>query len=378
MRNQKILVTGGAGFIGSHLVDSLLEAGYAVRILDNLAKPTHQGIPTYLSKEAEFLHGDVSVLEDVEKALEGVSGVFHLAAAGGFTSDIALYAWSNSYGTALLMETIARGRTSVERVVVASSVGVYGEGSYVCEEHGKVYPSLRKPEDLSAGFWEQKCPRCAQSVGWGRTAETKSVSPEKCYSISKYDQERTVLSVGREIGIHCTALRYFLTYGPRQSLRNPYTGICSIFVSQLANGVSPRVFEDGQQMRDFIYVDDVVRANMLVYQDPRANGEVFNAGTGHPAKITELANSLGTLLGKSVQAQSLGEYRLGEVRHIVADNSKLESLGFKTATSLKQGLTKYVEWVQGQGDITDCFSKAYGDLLSRGVVRRAQTEPYPR
>ena len=370
MSRGKVLVTGGAGFIGSHLVDRLLQEGYTVRVLDNLSKPTHDGVPSYLSKEAEFIEGDVSNSRDIDKALEGVSGVFHLAAKGGFTSAIAEYAKSNSLGTAVLMEGIAQKR-KVEKIVVASSVGVYGEGSYLCNKHGCVYPALRTVNALSLGQWEQRCPICGGELSWTRTPESKPIKPETIYSISKFDQERIVLAVARELGIRCAALRLFLTYGPRQSLRNPYTGICSIFASQWINGVSPRIFEDGHQLRDFIYVGDVVNASMLVYENQIANGRVFNVGTGKPTEILQMAKMIAKLLNRNGEPRVDGEFRLGEVRHIVADVSLLQGLGFKTTVDLEEGIGRYLNWVESQGRIEDYFSRVYSSLIQDRVIRKA-------
>ncbi len=378
MGNEHILVTGGAGFIGSHLVDALLKQGHRVRVLDNLCPPTHDGIPAYLSKEAEFLRGDVSEGRDLDEALKGVTGVFHLAAAGGFTSDIAIYAKSNAYGTALLMEKIASGKTKVQRILVASSVGVYGEGNYCCQEHGIVNPPMRSAQALQRGVWEQKCTVCHRVATAVPTPETKPVSPEKIYSISKFDQERTVLSVGKELGLHAVAMRYFLTYGPRQSLRNPYTGICSIFSSQLVHGVSPRIFEDGLQTRDFVFVSDTVAGNLLAYSDARANGQVFNVGTGKPTRILDLAAALARLLGKKVELRPAGEFRPGEVRHIVADISRLQALGYKPKVSLEEGLGHYLKWVLSQGSIEDCFSAVHARLLRSGVIRSVSPEMVAR
>ena len=370
MSQGKILVTGGAGFIGSHLVDRLVREGFSVRILDNLSKPTHDGIPSHLSREAEFLRGDVSNPQDVDKALEGVSAVFHQAAIGGFTQDIAPVIRSNAYGTAVLLERIkCHGR--VEKIVVASSVAVYGEGCYRCRVHGPVYPGLRDCSALSDGLWEQTCPSCGEPVAHARTPESKAVSPETIYSITKYDQERMVLSKGREWGLPCVALRYFLTYGPRQSLRNPYTGICSIFTSQIANGKAPRIFEDGRQVRNFVNVRDVVAANLLVYRDARANGKVFNVGTGQAISIMTVATLLGHFLDKEIPPLVEGEFRLGEVRHLVSDISGIESLGFRPAVSLQDGLREYIAWISTQGNITDYFSSVYESLRDDRVIRRA-------
>ena len=374
MSTGKILVTGGAGFIGSHLVDRLVREGFSVRILDNLSKPTHDGIPPHLSTEAEFIHGDVRNPDDVDKALEGVCGVFHQAAIGGFTRDIAPVIASNVHGTAVLLERIEKRFPHVEKIVVASSVAVYGEGRYQCRVHGVIYPGLRAEGALSSGQWEQTCPTCQQTLAVARTPESKPVSPETIYSITKYDQERMVLAKGREWGLPCVALRYFLTYGPRQSLRNPYTGICSIFSSQIANGKAPRIFEDGCQVRDFVHVQDVVTANLLVYRDARANSRVFNVGTGQATSVVAMAQILGRLLRKEIPPLLAGEFRLGEVRHLVSDIAQIESLGFRPAVSLQEGLRQTIDWILTQGNVTDYFSQVVDVLRTARVIRQANLQ----
>ena len=200
--------------------------------------------------------------------------------------------------------------------------------------------------------------------------ESKPVQPETMYAISKFDQERTVLSVAREMGIHGVALRLFLTYGPRQSLRNPYTGVCSIFASQWVNGVMPRIFEDGHQSRDFVYVGDVVNAFLLVYEKPKANGSVYNVGTGKPTEILRVAAMIGKLLGKSADPAVEGAFRLGDVRHIVADISRISDLGFKATVDLQEGIRRYLSWVESQGKIKDYFSQVYASLMQDKVIRK--------
>lgn len=365
------LVTGGAGLIGSHLVDLLLQRGYDVRVLDNLAEPTHRGMkPDYLSPDIEFIRGDVRSVDDLSRALKDVELVFHQAAAGGFMPEFAEYFDSNCVGTARLLEVILERRAPVRKIVVASSIAVYGEGAYKCPAHGTVYPGMRSLRELEQRQWEQTCPLCGRQVDALATAEDKLISPEKPYSISKYAEERLALTFGRDYGIPAVALRYFLTYGPRQSPHNPYTGVCSIFSTRLMNDLPPVIYEDGLQTRDFIYVEDVARANLFVAECDRTEGEVFNVGTGKPTTILEIAQTLAELLDKPIQPELAGKFRPGEARHIYADTTRLEKLGFSASVSLEKGLRWYVDWLKSRGPVQELFSEAEKLLMRRGVVHQ--------
>lgn len=367
---MKALVTGGAGFIGSHIADQLLAAGHDVRVLDNLEQPTHPpGPPVNLGPDVEFIHGDVRNTRDLERALDGVNVVFHEAATGGFTPQISAYVDSNILGTARLLETIRDGRYPVEKIIVASSMGVYGEGKYRCDQHGVVYPRLRPVAQLNVRRWEVECPSCSAQMQSLAVDEGTPTRPERAYSISKLAQERLVLSAGLEFGIPAVALRYFLTFGPRQSLFNPYTGICSIFSTMILNGVPPMIFEDGRQTRDFVFVEDVARANLLVVDDDRANYEVFNVGSGRPVSVAHVCQSLADVYGRSVEPRREGEYRLGDVRHMSADIDKLRQLGFTPRVSFEQGLSKYAEWIASQGNVKEYFSLVEARLRDTGMIR---------
>lgn len=374
---KRILVTGGAGFIGSHTVDRLLAGGYEVRILDNLEPPTHlHGLPDYVAPEAEFIRGDVRNLDDLSRALRGVHGVIHLAATGGFTPDQVRYLENNSIGTANLLEVIQRERPPVEKLVVASSVGIYGEGKYRCAACGVKTPSCRPIEQLERADWEPRCPGCDAALEPLAIDEDKVPYPQNAYSISKFDQERLVLSFGRSFGIPARALRFFLTYGPRQSLTNPYTGVISIFSSRILNGLAPILFEDGNQLRDFVYVEDVARANVLALELDEPRWASLNVGTGVPSHIGDVARQLAELLGRpEVKAELPGAYRPGEARHVFADIERIRSLGFRPSCSLREGLERYLEWVQGQGEVGEYFSQAMRGLRSSGVVRERRPSP---
>jgi dTDP-L-rhamnose 4-epimerase len=368
---SNVLVTGGAGFIGSHSVDLLVAEGHRVRILDNLERPTHMtGAPQHLNPRAEFIRGDVRNIDDLARALWGMDSVLHLAATGGFTPDIAKYFDTNSIGTANLLELVQQQNFRVRRIVVASSVGVYGEGAYSCPTCGPRDGAPRSLEQLNAGRWEMRCPDCGLEMEPQATSEAKTPAPAKAYSISKFDQERLVLGFGRDFGITTCALRYFLTYGPRQSLTNPYTGVISNFASRILNGHPPILFEDGHQTRDFAHVADVARANLLALQSDQVSGGVFNVGTGVATPIQEIARLLAQILGRSdVEPELPGEFRPGESRHIFADVSRLQQIGFEASVSLKEGLEDYVSWLRGVGEVDEYLSGALAGLRRGGVVR---------
>ena len=372
---MRALVTGGAGFIGSHVVDLLLERGYEVRIFDSLELPTHAaGLPSYLPREAEFIQGDMRDRSAVAAALKNVDVVLHQAATGGFTARLAHYIACNSLGTAQMLETIRDEKLPVQKIVVASSIAVYGEGKYYCLEHGACYPSLRPMAQLQRGEWEVNCSRCGAPLSPRLTDEDTPVEPGTAYAISKYDQERLAVMFGRQTGIPTVALRYFVTYGPRQSVYNPYTGVCSIFATQILNNLPVVIYEDGEQTRDFVFVRDVARANVFVLEEPRADFGLFNVGGGQTTTIRTLANLLGACLGREGRAEVPGRFRPGEVRHITADAGRLAALGFRATVSLQEGLRRYVEWVAQQGPLGEQFSAAERQQQAAGVVRSAGSE----
>jgi dTDP-L-rhamnose 4-epimerase len=366
------LVTGGAGLIGSHIVDAALAAGWDVRILDNLQRQTHrQGKPPWVPAQAEFVQGDVRHRRTWERALDGIDIVFHEAAYGGYMPEIAKFIASNGVGTALMLETIRDRDLPVRKVVVASSQAVYNEGTYCCPEHGHFYGTTRPIAQLARGDWDVHCPICGLAATPAPTDENAPTGGENVYAISKLVQERLVISWGRATGIPVTALRYSCTYGPRQSLFNPYTGVIAIFCTRLANDLPPVVYEDGCQSRDLIFVEDVARANLLVAEDPRADGQVFNVGTGQAAAIGDLARLLAARLGKPIEPVIPGEFRPGEMRALISDASRLGALGFAPGTSLREGIDRYLDWVRTQGPIAEYFSAATRQLRRRRVVKQA-------
>jgi len=366
------LVTGGAGLIGSHIVDAALARGWRVRVLDNLERQTHRnGRPDWVDDRVDFLRGDVRRRADWERALAGVDIVFHEAAYGGYMPEIAKFISVNSYGTALMLETIRDRNLPIRKVVMASSQAVYNEGAYACPEHGHFYGTTRPVAQLAASDYHVHCPRCDRPGEPVPTDEAAPMGGENVYAISKADQERLLITWGRSTGVPVVALRYSCTYGPRQSLFNPYTGVIAIFCTRLANGLPPVVYEDGRQSRDLVFVGDVARANMLVADDDRANGGVFNVGTGQAVAIGDLARLLADRLGVGIEPEIPGEFRPGEMRALVSDISKLAALGFRPETALETGIGHYLDWIGTQGTIAEYFGAAERRLRKRQVVKRA-------
>lgn len=365
------LVTGGAGLIGSHIVDAALAEGWAVRVLDSLEPQTHRhGKPAWLGNEVEFLKGDVRNRSAWERALDGIDVVFHEAAYGGYMPEIAKFVHVNSYGTALMLETIRDRNLPVRKVILASSQAVYNEGTYRCPLHGRFYGQTRPLAQLAAGEFAVRCPECGRDSDPVPTDESAPMGGENVYAITKADQERLLIAWGRAIGVPVVALRYSCTYGPRQSLFNPYTGVIAIFCTRLLNDLPPVVYEDGRQMRDLVYVEDVARANMLVATDPRADGGVFNVGTGRAAEIGDLARLLADRLGKGIEPEIPGEFRPGEMRALISDISRIAALGFVPRVSLEAGIDRYLAWIATQGTIAEYFGAAARRLRARQIVKR--------
>lgn len=368
---MKALVTGGAGLIGSHIVDLLLQKGYEVRILDNLDYSVHQGRkPAWIPTESEFIRGDVTNESDVAKAMVDVNIVFHQAAFGGFTSDIAKYFYNNVIGTALIMQLSVSGKYPVEKIVVASSQAVIGEGMYQCSEHGLIHPELRPLEQMSREDWEVRCPVCNKQMIPQPIDETQ-LNPKTPYAISKFTEEDMSVKIGAAHGLPTVALRYSLTYGPRQSIFNPYTGVCSIFSTRILNDLPPVVFEDGYQTRDFIYVGDVAMANLIAAENDGANYQVFNIGTGKATTVLDFIKTLADAYGKDLQPEVQGKFRHGDVRHLFADSTKFRKLGWQPQISLSEGIALYAKWIQSQGVIKDYFGEAEVLLRKSNVVRES-------
>jgi dTDP-L-rhamnose 4-epimerase len=368
---MKALVTGGAGLIGSHIVDLLLKKGYEVRILDNLEKSVHHGRkPDWIPRDAEFIKGDIINEVDVEKAMRDVNIIFHQAAFGGFTSDIARYFHINVVGTAIIMQLAISGKYPVEKVVVASSQAVFGEGMYQCPEHGLIHPDLRSLEQMSRQDWEVRCPVCSRQMS-PRPTDEYQLNPKTPYAMSKFTEEDMSVKIGAAHGLPTVALRYSVTYGPRQSIFNPYTGVCSIFSTRILNDLPTIIYEDGLQTRDFIYVGDVARANLVAAESDEANFQVFNVGTGKATSVLDFVRLLASTYGKEFQVELKGKFRYGDVRHLFADNTKFCRLGWQPQVTLAEGMDLYAQWIISQGPVKDYFSEAEVILKQTKVVRES-------
>ena len=372
---MKILVTGGAGFIGSHLVDALLERGDEVVIYDSLDPQIHRaGVPQYLSHDARLVEGDVRDEELLRGTIQehNVEAIFHLAAAVGVGQSmykIRHYADVNCVGTATLLDILANSSHDVGRLVVASSMSIYGEGAYSCPNHGSITPRARPDLQMEHRKWEVQCYLCGSDLSPLPTMESKSLQPTSIYATTKRDQEEMVLEFGQAYQIPSVALRYFNVYGSRQSLSNPYTGVLAIFASQLLNGKRPVIFEDGMQSRDFVHVSDIVRANIAALTSPNADYRSINIGTGLPTSVLEIASVLARELGKDLVPEVLGRFRAGDIRHCYADISTArELLDFEPQTSINEGIASLVSWMRSEYS-DDMTGRALVELESRGLAR---------
>lgn len=368
---MRVLVTGGAGFIGSHLVDALIGKGHSVRVLDNFDPQVHASArPDYLNSSAEYIEGDVRDREALRVSLAGIDSVVHLAAAVGVGQSmyqIEHYVAANCIGTSVLLEFLVSEKIRLKRLVVASSMSIYGEGDYRCGRCGPVAPTLRPDDQLSRHEWEMLCPACGAIVSPLPTPETKPLIPTSVYAITKRDQEELCLTVGRSYGIPTVALRFFSVYGPRQALSNPYTGVCAIFSSRIKNGNPPLIYEDGLQNRDFISVRDIVKALALVLEHPSSPGEVFNVGTGRPTSVLDVATALIRLYGCGVAPEVTRRFRAGDIRHCYADIRRIERLGFRPSVSLDDGMRELVAWGETVKAV-DRVEEAAKELVDRGLT----------
>jgi dTDP-L-rhamnose 4-epimerase len=366
------LITGGAGFIGSHTATELLRAGYAVRVLDNLTPPVHDGTgtwPEWLPQDVERMLGDVRNIEDWRKALRGADVVIHLAAHQDLLPNFSQFFHVNSVGTALLYELIVAEKLPVRKVVVASSQFVYGEGRYQCAKDGEVFPDGRDPQRLAKGLWEPVCPQCGGAVTSLPLLETHA-DPKNQYSIAKYSQELMAIALGRNYGIPSVAMRYSIVQGPHQSFRNAYSGVLRIFTLQLMAGRAPTVFEDGGQLRDYVNVGDVVRANLLALEKDEANFQVFNVGGGKGYTVVEFAGIVAGVLGVKMKPDIIGEYRIGDTRHSISDISKLQKLGWRPTKTPRESVREYAEWIRRQKLDKDYAAEALATLRKTGALRK--------
>ena len=368
----RVLVLGGAGFIGSHTVDLLLNKGHEVRILDSLTPPVHQNgsIPAYIPKEVEFIHGDVRDPQALARALEGMDIIFQLAAYQDYLPDFSKFFHVNTVGTALIYELIVEKRYQVQKVIVGSSQAVYGEGKYNCPVHGTQYPSLRPIAQLLQRDWEPGCPLCGRKMSPLPTDESV-VNPHNPYAISKYSQEMIALNLGKRYGIPTACLRYSITQGPRQSFSNAYSGICRNFTTRLLNNKPPIVYEDGEQLRDYVHVSDVVQANMLVLEAPGADYHVFNVGGDNIISVLEYAYLLAEKLGKDIEPLVPGVFRFGDTRHIASDACKIQALGWKATMPLAKIVEDYIAWVSEQPHVADYYAEAEKVMEQVGTIVKA-------
>lgn len=370
---MKTLVTGGAGFIGSHLVRELLALGDEVVILDSLEAQVHEGVDQIAAaKGVLFVHGNLADAKIVDAALDGVDRVVHLGALVGVGQsmyEIERYVRDNTYATAVFLERMVAREQRPSRLVVASSMSIYGEGEYACAVHGGVAPHPRPEEQLLARSWECVCPECGSELTPLGTSEQKPLIPTSVYAITKRDHEELSLVVGGAYGIPTVALRFFNVYGPGQALSNPYTGVAAIFASRLLNRKAPIVFEDGRQSRDFVHVNDIVRGILLALESEDAVGQAVNLGTGRPSTVSDIAEILADGLGVDLPGEVVGKYRAGDIRHCYADTRRGEALlGFSSTISLEDGMRDLVGWLADQ-EAVDRVEVATTQLAERGLTR---------
>jgi len=371
---KRALVTGGAGLIGSHIVDLLLREGWTVRILDNLEPNTHKfGKPAWINPAAEFRQGEVQHYDTMRSVLEDIDIVFHEAAYGGYMPEMAKYVLVNSFGTAQMLEIIRDHKLPIRKVVVASSQAVYSEGAAHCPEHGHVVPLIRPVSQLRAGDFAVHCPICGKPTTSIPTPESTPGGGETVYALTKVDQERLVLLWGKQTGIPTVALRYSCTYGPRQSLFNPYTGVIAIFCTRLLNNQPPIMYEDGGQTRDLCFVEDIARANLLVATTDKLDGLPVNVGSGCATSVRDLANIIASQLNVPLAPLARGEFRPGEIRSLISDISRIRTIGYEPQTTIEQGIARYVDWIATQGTVEDYFSKAEAGLRAKGIVQNVQS-----
>lgn len=375
---KRVLVTGGAGFIGSHLVDQLLESGHEVTVLDALLPQVHadaecdeQGWPTYLDRRAKRIKGDVIDEDLFESSLRGITHLVHLAASVGVgqsMTNIVDYTRNNVMSAAAMLEVLSRRPHTIERMVVASSMSIYGEGAYRVPSTGAlVAPPARNHEQLAARRWDLSLDGVELTPV--ATTEEKLLRPTSIYAINKRDHEEMFVAVGMALQIPTVALRLFNAYGSRQALSNPYTGVAAIFISRLLNDQAPLVFEDGNQQRDFVHVQDVANAFLKVIESDKAVWDAYNVGSGTPVTVNDIATTLARMLGKNVTPEVLGKYRVGDIRHCFPDISKIDrEFGFRPQRSFEQGMQELISWVQVAKKPVDRSRAAVAELEQQKLV----------
>jgi dTDP-L-rhamnose 4-epimerase len=368
---MRILVTGGAGFIGSHTCDRLLALGHDVIVLDALTRPVHSaGRPAYLSNDLEFYEGDVRNRDLVANLLRRVDAVYHLAAYQDYLPDFSRFSDVNVVSTALIYEIIVSERLDIARVVVASSQASMGEGLYRCPADGEQTPDMRPEAQLIAGRWDIACPQCGGPLEVQETPERIS-NPQNAYGMSKFGEEMVAVNLGRRYGIPTASMRYSIVQGPRQSVYNAYSGACRIFCLSYLQGIAPTLYEDGEMIRDYVNIDDVVDANVLVLSDERAIGQVFNVGGGRKVTTREFSDVVMRQYGSKNPGIVTGEYRFGDTRHIFSDISALRSLGWEPRRATADSVAAYAAWLEGMPGLKGILDDAIEKMRALGVVRRA-------
>lgn len=365
----KVLVSGGAGFIGSHTCDLLLKKGYSVKIMDNLSPKTHSTQwPNYLDSRIERIKGDVRYKNDWKKALDGVSYVIHLAAWMDLMPEFSKFASINITGTANLYEVIVANKLPVKKIVVASSQFAYGQGKWQCLKDGIVFPKDRLDSDLQKGIWNPKCPKCQGLITSLPNTEDHN-NPPNAYAISKYTQELMAINFGKLHNIPSTALRYSIVHGSRQSFKNVYSGALRIFTLQLVAGLNPTLFEDGNQIRDYVSVKDVASANVKVLESPEADYEVFNVGSGKAYTVLELAKEISRQFDVKPVLKPSGTYRAGDIRHAFSDITKLKKLGWKPEHTEKENIQEFIKWFKPQNMDSKIIQSSQTKMSRLGVLK---------
>ena len=368
---NRVLVTGGAGFIGSHTVDLLLKKGYRVRVLDSLQDRVHPGgWPHYLPPEVEKVRGDVRNRAAWEDALTDIDGVFHLAAYQDYMPDFSTFFHVNTVSTALLFELIAARELPVRKVVLASSQSVYGEGSYRCATHGLLFPDSRPAEQLDRADWELRCPRCDARMEPVEITED-IVHPHTAYGISKYALELASRELGRKYGVPTVNMRYSIVQGPRNSFYNAYSGICRRFTMRVLNDQPPVCYEDGQQMRDYVFVGDVAQANLLAFESPVADYKAFNVGGLEATSVLDYARAVIRIAGKDLEPDVSREYRFGDTRHTFSSSTALGRLGWRPQVGLESIISSYVDWAREQPDLAAFYAESEDKMRAAKVLRKA-------
>ena len=374
---KNILITGGAGFIGSRLCEKLFDQGNNITVLDNLSKQIHGNGESFLFNKIKdkctFIKGDVRDKNDWAHAIKNQEIIIHLAAETGTGQsmyEVEKYTNVNVIGTSHMLEILANSNHNVKKIIVASSRSIYGEGKYNCKTHGVQYPSKRKEEDMKKGEFNPKCSMCNFTLNVLPTDEQSKIHPSSIYGINKQQQEQMVMLMGESLSIPSIAFRYQNVYGPGQSLSNPYTGILSIFSTRILNGNDLDIYEDGEETRDFVYIEDAVDATILGMEKEEANGNIFNVGSGVSTRVLDVANTLKRLYNSETNITVSGKFRLGDIRHNCADLSKSKDiLGFTPKYNFERGITEFVNWVKTQEVMEDKYEKSIQQLKNKGLIK---------